>query len=52
MILKQEMKIAGITLQRVKNGATMYARIDDLPINEEIIDLYVTNRGGKNVTHR
>ena len=31
---------------KVRNGATMYARIDNLPINKDIIDLFVTSRGG------
>ena len=30
----------------VQNGSTIFARIDDLPIDENLIDLYVTNRGG------
>ena len=31
---------------KIKNGYTMYAKIDDFPINEDIIDLYIANRGG------
>ena len=31
---------------KVKNGCTMFVRIDKLPINEDIIDLFITNRGG------
>lgn len=32
---------------KVKNGATIFARTDDLDINEDVIDLFITNRGGK-----
>jgi hypothetical protein len=30
----------------VKNGCTMFVRIDNLPVNEDIIDLFIMNRGG------
>ena len=30
---------------KVKKGRTIYARIDDLPVNEEVLDMFVTNRG-------
>lgn len=32
---------------KVKNGHTMYAQINDLPINEDLIDLYAINRRGE-----
>lgn len=31
---------------KVKKRATIFARIDDLPVNEDVIDLFVANRGG------
>lgn len=31
---------------KVKNGSTMFARIDDLRVNEEVLGLFVANRGG------
>ena len=34
-----------------QKGHTIYSRIDDLPVNEELIGLFVSNRGGNHAPH-